>query len=166
MKFPSKIFLIGLPGSGKTTVGKYLADEFSYAFIDLDDQIENTVGKSVTEIFEEEGEARFRLLEKDALRDTPNENVVVSTGGGAPIFHENMGWMNANGFTVFLNPSLEEIIGRIHMETHRPLLAEDPVSKLRKLSEERLHIYKKAGLESSQSEPCEILTELHNFFRS
>ena len=166
MTFPNRIFLVGLPGAGKSTVGQYLAKELTYSFCDLDQIIEKNDGRLITRIFSEDGEASFRLKEKDALRSISQEKVVVATGGGAPCFHENMKWMNDNGFTVFLNPSIETIVERIIEETHRPLMQGDPKKKLLELLSSREVYYKQSGMESSQSDPCEILAELLHFFKN
>ena len=110
-----KIFLIGLPGSGKTTIGKLIADELAIPFIDLDDEIEATSAKSIREIFSNDGESVFRQLEADALQNTILNNVsfLLATGGGAPCFHNGITIMNQIGITIFLNPSLEIIADRL-----------------------------------------------------
>jgi shikimate kinase len=131
------IFLIGLPGSGKTTLGKQLAKKLSgYVFSDLDELIVSTHHKSIEEIFALHGESTFREYERDCLRTyTLNIPTIVSTGGGAPCFHGNMQWMNKNGITFFLNPSLQELTNRLHAHNniHRPML--------KNLSKEELFIF-------------------------
>jgi shikimate kinase len=163
MSLPARIFLVGLPGAGKSTVGKYIAAELGYTFIDLDERIETIAGQTIHDIFEQEGEERFREYERDALRAITDEKVVVATGGGAPCFHGNMDWMNAYGLTVFLNPPLDIILARIAHETHRPLLKGDSKEKMEELMEKREKFYKKSRMESGRIEPCEILAELLHF---
>ncbi|OQY05321.1 MAG: hypothetical protein B6I20_01495 [Bacteroidetes bacterium 4572_117] len=86
------IYLIGFMGSGKTTVGKKLARKLSYNFIDLDAQIELEIGTNITDYFEQFGEEKFRLIEHQVLHNTYKlENTVVSTGGGAPCYFNNIG---------------------------------------------------------------------------
>lgn len=163
MKQPSRIFLVGLPGAGKSTVGKYMASELGYAFIDLDERIEAQAGQPIRVLFQQSGEQHFREMERDALRAITETNVVVATGGGAPCFHDNMDWMNTNGFTLFLNPSLDIIAERISKETHRPLIGEKPRESLEALLNQRITFYEKSGMESGRIEPCEILAELLRF---
>ena len=111
-------------GSGKTTVGKSLAKKLGFRFIDMDDFIENHQGKTINEIFSEKGEGAFRLLENKTLQEISTlENVVISTGGGAPCFYDNMEMMNKTGFTVYLKVSPEELAKRLSIcKESRPLL--------------------------------------------
>ncbi len=166
MNFPSRLFLIGLPGSGKTTMGKELAKELAYTFIDLDDRIVFSAGKSIPEIFTQDGEERFREIERDELRKIVGERCVIATGGGAPCFHHNMDWMQENGFTVYLNPPLEIVAERVASDTNRPLISGEPLETLQHLLEKRKPFYQQAGMESDHLEPCELLVELRNFFTS
>jgi len=112
-------------GSGKTTVGQLLAAKLGYSFIDMDNHIENKLFKSVHQIFEEHGEQQFRKLEQQSLHEIAEfENVVISTGGGAPCFFDNMEFMNKQGITVYLKLSPAELAERLE-DSHtnkRPLL--------------------------------------------
>lgn len=99
-----RIFLTGYMGAGKTTLGKAFARKLNIPFIDLDWYIEERFHKTVGELFTERGEAGFRELERNMLHEVAEfENVVISTGGGAPCFYDNMEFMNRTGKTVFLN---------------------------------------------------------------
>ena len=99
-----RIFLTGYMGAGKTTLGKAFARKLNVPFIDLDWYIEERFHKTVGELFTERGEAGFRELERNMLHEVAEfENVVISTGGGAPCFYDNMEFMNRTGKTVFLN---------------------------------------------------------------
>ncbi|MDB5258498.1 MAG: aroK [Chitinophagaceae bacterium] len=119
------IFLIGLPGSGKTTLGKQLAKQIHYVFSDLDEAIVKAHHSTIEEIFLNEGEATFRTYESQCLQAySKHENIIVSTGGGAPCFHNNMKWMNETGVSIFLNPPLTELAKRLSVSdnSHRPML--------------------------------------------
>ncbi len=120
-----RIFLLGFMGSGKSHVGRELAALLKCPFHDLDARIEARAGCAVSEIFATRGEAAFRQMERDALRQLPDEEwSVVATGGGTPCFHDNMDWMNARGLTVFLDASPALLARRLFPERHkRPLIA-------------------------------------------
>jgi shikimate kinase len=119
-----RIYLIGYMGAGKTTVGKELARIMNLSFIDLDHYIEARYHKTVRQLFEEKGEAVFRDIECKLLRETGMiENVVISTGGGAPCFFDNMSYMNQTGTTVYLKISSGELVKRLELVKHtRPVL--------------------------------------------
>jgi len=119
-----KVFLIGFMGSGKTTIGKKLANYLKYEFIDLDKLIESRSGMSIVSYFELHGEVAFRELERDILQKTEfPENVIIATGGGAPCFSDNMKWMNKNGLVAYLSLSPKALASRLeHSKTDRPLI--------------------------------------------
>jgi shikimate kinase len=119
-----KIFLIGFMGSGKTYLGKQLASKLGYLFVDVDSVIENTEGATIPQIFEKKGETYFRKIESERLQGLGKwDEAIVSTGGGAPCFHENMEWMNAHGITVYLKTDPNILLNRLKSETeNRPLL--------------------------------------------
>ncbi|MFI5150130.1 MAG: shikimate kinase [Bacteroidia bacterium] len=120
-----KIFLIGYMGSGKSTLGKKLANQLGYEFIDQDRLIEETLGKSIHGIFEEEGESYFRETEHSMLISLlEKDNVVISTGGGTPCHHNNMELMNQNGLTIYLKMSADTLLSRLRQSKDtRPLLS-------------------------------------------
>lgn len=150
-----KIYLIGLPGSGKTTLGKRVASELKISFIDLDHEVEKTEGISVQEIFRTKGQDYFREAESKALKNLANSNFhfVLATGGGAPCFFDNMEVMNSSGTTIFLNVPLQEIFSRLSKTDLkiRPLFAgldEDGIkSKLLSLHADRFPFYSKAKIQ-------------------
>ena len=111
-------------GSGKTTIGKKLANYLKYEFIDLDKLIEAKAGMSIVEYFELHGESSFRDLERDTLQKAVfPENVVIATGGGAPCYADNMTWMNQNGLVAYLSLSPKALASRLeHSKTDRPLI--------------------------------------------
>jgi len=124
MKTSNRIYLIGYMGSGKTTIGKSLAKKLNFRFIDMDYFIENRQHKTINEIFSEKGEETFRLLENKVLKEiSAFENVVISTGGGAPCFYDNIEIMNQTGLVIYLKVSPEEIAKRLSFnKNNRPLL--------------------------------------------
>lgn len=132
-----RIFLVGYMCAGKTTIGSELALKLGYRFIDLDLYIEQKQGKSISAIFANQGEPFFRELEREALEDMiGQENVVIATGGGTPCQGDNMVRMNQNGTTVFLNPSLEELVERVEIGKHtRPLLKDKTPAEMRQFIE-------------------------------
>jgi len=125
MAHPRLIFLIGFMGSGKTFLGKQLAELMKYDFIDLDEVIEKNEGASISEIFSAKGEEYFREKESASLKSlTETRNTIIATGGGTPCFHDNMSWMNEHGITVYLNHSPEILFQRLKPEAdYRPLLS-------------------------------------------
>ena len=109
-----RVFLVGYMGAGKTTVGKELAKLAGLSFIDLDYYIEGRYHKAVSQIFAERGEEAFREIERNMLHEVAEfEDVLISTGGGAPCFFDNMEFMNASGTTVYLKVSVEELAKRL-----------------------------------------------------
>jgi shikimate kinase len=119
-----KVFLVGFMGSGKTTIGKKLANYLKCDFIDLDKLIEAKVGMSIVEYFELYGESAFRDLEREVLQKTDfPENVIIATGGGVPCFGDNMSWMNENGLVAYLSLSPKALASRLeNSKTDRPLI--------------------------------------------
>ena len=119
-----RIFLTGYMGAGKTTLGKAFARKLNIPFIDLDWYIEERFHKTVGELFTERGEAGFRELERNMLHEVAEfENVVISTGGGAPCFFDNMEFMNRAGKTVFLDVHPDVLFRRLRVaKQQRPIL--------------------------------------------
>lgn len=119
-----RIFLVGYMGAGKTTMGKALSGHMGLSFIDLDHFIENRYHKTVRQLFEEKGEDTFREIERNALLEVSDfEDVIISTGGGAPCFHGNMEFMKAKGITVYLKATPDELAKRVSLSKNtRPIL--------------------------------------------
>ena len=109
------IFLIGLPGSGKSIFGKSLAAALDLNHVDLDQVIESKTNKSIDALFEIHGEAYFREIEKNALQELLEKSStdILSCGGGTPCFYDNMSRMNAAGLTVFLDIPVATIVKRV-----------------------------------------------------
>lgn len=119
-----RIFLIGYMGAGKTTVGKELAKLTGLSFIDLDSHIEARYHRTVSSLFAEKGEEEFRLIEQRMLHEVSSfEDVIISTGGGAPCFFDNMSFMKNNGTTIYLKVTVDELVKRLEVcKQTRPVL--------------------------------------------
>lgn len=141
------IVLIGMPGAGKSYIGKKLAKLIShFTFIDIDEEIETETGAKISEIFEKCGEEHFRELETKAIKQTSEmRNLIISVGGGAFQNAENIKALKKNGLIFYLRASIEELFNRIKNETHRPLFKESvSVEHFEKLLEKRQKDYLKA----------------------
>lgn len=119
----NRIYLVGMPGSGKSTEGKKLAKALGWHFLDLDAMIENETGENISEIFERKGELYFRELEKDALAKTfEMKETVIACGGGTPAYENNMDLIQKNGLSVYLKTSASFILSRLESgNRHRPM---------------------------------------------
>ncbi|SOE22716.1 shikimate kinase [Spirosomataceae bacterium TFI 002] len=148
----ANIFMLGMPSSGKSTLGRQLAKELGYDFMDLDRRIEVLEGKKISEIFRLEGEEHFRKLEADHLRKIPlDAKLVVATGGGTPCFHDSMKYIKENGISVFLDVSPEKLEERMRSSrrNNRPMFKlenKDLLTTLRETYDERSPIYKNADI--------------------
>jgi shikimate kinase len=141
------IVLVGMPGSGKSTVGRQLARRLNWPFIDSDTEIERELGCSIRSHFEQHGEASFRDIEQQVLaRLLDHDSHVVATGGGAVLREANRLLMQARSHVVYLRSSPDELIRRLRHDTNRPLLqVRDPMRKLRDLFRERDPLYRDAA---------------------
>ena len=117
------IYLIGTMGSGKSTLGKTLSEKIQKPFVDLDSEIEKTGGKSISEIFDIDGEEQFRKMETKQLKQYSES--IVACGGGIVLKDENREFINENGVTILLTASMEELSHRLSDSGNRPLLADD-----------------------------------------
>lgn len=140
--------LVGMPGSGKSTVGRQLAQRAGVPFVDLDHRLEQVLGTSIRSFFEAEGEARFRDLEAEVLADVASAQggMVLSTGGGAVLRAENRSVLRAFGPVLYLRAVPEEIYKRIKHDKSRPLLqGGNPMDKLRELYAQRDGLYRETS---------------------
>src|SRR3989338_5361307 len=137
------IVLLGFMGTGKTSVGKILASKLGRRVIDIDHVIEVSEKKKIREIFEKEGETRFRGLEKEAVRVVARETgVVITTGGGVVLDPENIPALRQNGVLVELTATVETVFRRVKDSKHRPLLGGgNLMAEIRKLYEPRKPLY-------------------------
>ncbi|KNF09990.1 shikimate kinase AroK [Gottschalkia purinilytica] len=134
------IVLIGMPGCGKTIIGKLLSDKLNVKFCDIDEYIVDNEGKSISEIFKN-GEEHFRDIESKAVKEVSrNYPVIISTGGGVVKRVENINILKENGVIIFINRPVEDIISDVDV-AKRPLL-KDGKEKVYELYEERYKLYK------------------------
>lgn len=134
VKLPARIYLVGMPGAGKSTLAKKLANFLNYTYVDLDEFISQRTGKNIEQLFTQYGEEAFRLTESVLLRETIQfENAIIATGGGTAAWHENMDWMNENGYTIYIYCTENFIAGRLLQGSRysRPLLKNRTEAELR-----------------------------------
>ena len=141
------LYLVGFMGTGKTTVGRAVAQRIGFTLLDSDHEIERQQGKEITRIFAEDGEPVFRALERDYIEHGhPESQVVVSCGGGLVVQPGALALLRRRGVVVCLHASIESILARTAKHRHRPLLnVEDPDARVRRLYAEREPIYRQAG---------------------
>lgn len=140
------ISLIGLPGSGKSTVGRQLARRLQLPFTDSDQVIEQRIGCPIREFFEREGEERFRDIEAQVLDELTQSPGVLSTGGGAVLRQANREHLHRRGKVVYLKSTPDELMRRLRHDTQRPLLqVEDPLQRLRDLHAARDPLYRETA---------------------
>ena len=162
------IFLIGFMGSGKSTVGKLLAERLNLPFIDSDKEIERNTGKTINEIFSEEGEEAFRKMEMTFLTQLKSTKPsVIAVGGGLPANEGALELMHKIGLVIYLNTSLLTLIKRLKEEKHlRPLLKNLGDSEFHPFVEgllsERVHFYKQAKhiMPNERNSPIELVEKL------
>ena len=139
--------LVGLPGSGKTTVGRQLARRLRLPFVDSDHAIEERLGCSIREFFEREGESKFRDIEEEVIDIlTQSDDSIVSTGGGAVLRENNRVHLRERGKVIYLKSTPEELFRRLRHDSNRPLLqVADPMGRLRDLFEQRDPLYREVS---------------------
>ena len=159
------IILVGMMGSGKTTIGKELSKNFpEFDYIDIDEEIERSTQKKISEIFLQHGESFFRMLESEKIaKICQKNNQIISTGGGAFENPQNREILLNCGNVIYLKASPEEIFNRIKAETHRPLLRKDfSIEKISKILNLREDNYKKAHriIDTDKKTPEQIVSEI------
>ncbi|MEU5864226.1 shikimate kinase [Nonomuraea sp. NPDC047529] len=159
----TRAVLIGPPGSGKTTLGRLLAERLGVAFRDTDADVEAVAGKPVADIFVEDGEARFRELEHEAVRRALAEHDGVLSLGGGAVLNEETQALLAGHYVVYLQVGLADAVQRVGLGSARPLLVLNPRSQLKKLMEERRPVYERLAvvtLATDKREPGELADEI------
>jgi shikimate kinase len=141
------IALVGMPGCGKSTVGRHLARHLGQTFVDTDSEIEHRVGMPIRTFFETHGEDAFRDVEQEVVDAvTRQHDNVVATGGGAVLRPQNRDALHARRQVFYLRATPEEIFRRLRHDTHRPLLqVADPLRRLRELYRERDPLYRRTA---------------------
>ncbi|WP_337044801.1 shikimate kinase [Emticicia sp. 17c] len=148
----TNIFLVGMPSSGKSTLGRQLAKSLGYEFIDLDARIETAEGKKISEIFALNGEEYFRKIENQQLKKIQKDmRLVVATGGGVPCFLDGLEYIKANGISIFLDVKPDRLLERMQVskKNERPLYDlenKDLLSVLTEKYNERLPFYTQADI--------------------
>ena len=159
------VFLIGLMGSGKTTIGQLLAKKIGLPFVDSDHELEQRTGVSVATIFEIEGEAAFRSREASIIEElTQSQGIVLGTGGGAILDANSRRVLHERGTVVYLHSTAETSYERVRRNRDRPLLlVTDPLTRLRQLYEARHPLYLETAhytIESYRDRPSAVVAEI------
>jgi shikimate kinase len=146
-RITGSVFLVGMMGAGKTSMGKLLARRLDKTFLDCDQEIERVTGVKVSVIFEIEGEPGFRARETKALAElTLRKDVVLATGGGAVLSAENRRLLSGNGVVVYLRAAVADLWARTRHDRNRPLLrTADPRARLEALHAERDPLYREVA---------------------
>ena len=165
------IFLVGLMGAGKTTIGRLLAKHLHKTFYDSDHEIERRTGVNIPLIFEVEGEAGFRKRESAVIEELVHkDNVVLATGGGAVLALHNRESLKRNGVVIYLRANVHELWQRTRNDKNRPLLqGPDPLAKLKQLFTERDPIYVEVAthiIETEGQTVNSIITRIEQLIRN
>ena len=159
------LYLVGFMGSGKSEVGRLLADELGWSFADIDEDIEKAQGVPITEIFDTRGEQEFRDMEKDAVRQRIKDiergrPMVMALGGGAFVDPENRKLLEERGVTIWLDCPFPRICERLNGQTNRPL-ARDP-EKFKQLFDDRQEAYSQAEhrIEADTDDPAAVVARI------
>jgi shikimate kinase len=172
MEITGNFFLVGLMGSGKSTIGKHLAKRLGKSFIDSDHEIERRTGVKIPVIFEIEGEAGFRLREQQVIHElTSRQDIVLATGGGAILSTANREDLHARGTVIYLRANIDDLFARTRRDKNRPLLqTPDPKAKLTELFLQRDPLYKEiahividTGRQSVNTLLGQLENKLHTF---
>ncbi len=162
-----KFFIVGMPASGKSRLGKYISSMTDLCFIDLDVEIEKKLDSNVKDIFEIKGEKFFRKFETKTLKEIieSESNFILATGGGTPCFNENMSIINNSGVSIFIDVKREILHERISRNNKRPLLS-GAVSLKKKLSDlykERIEYYQKSKYHVSKDVRDRVLSIINSY---
>jgi shikimate kinase len=144
----ANLALIGFMGTGKTSVGRLVAEQLNFEFLDTDELIQARTGRTIADIFSRDGEPAFREMERQTVTElSTRKQLVIATGGGLPTNPENMTKLKSHAFVVCLWSAPEKIWERVHHQSHRPLLHDpNPQQKIRDLLSVREPFYKQADV--------------------
>jgi len=147
-RLPVNLALIGFMGTGKSSVGRLVAEQLHFDYLDTDELIQSRAGRTITDIFDADGEASFRKLEHQLVNElAARKRTVISTGGGLPANPDNLTSLKTHALVVCLWASPEKIWDRVRNQTHRPLLRDpNPQSKIRELLAAREPFYRQADV--------------------
>jgi shikimate kinase len=167
-----KIYLIGFMGAGKTHWGRQLSQKLAIPFFDLDEQVMTHTGKSIDEIFNEDGEEHFRLMEKEVMHiiTESHDSFVMACGGGSPCYFNNIDYMNQSGTTVWINTPMDTLFNRLVDEKEkRPLIRELSDQQLKnfihkKFADRRIY-YEQADL-TVDEEPVQLDSLIEKVFHA
>lgn len=166
------LILVGMMGSGKTTMGRALARHLGKVFVDSDEEIQKHTGVTVPHIFDIEGEAGFRQRESTAIRDlVGRDNMVLATGGGAVLAEQNRAMLQQNGIVIYLKANVHDLWQRTRHDRNRPLLqTADPHAKLAELFQQRDPLYRQvadiviqSGKQSAHALMLNLADEIEKF---
>lgn len=166
------LILVGLMGSGKTTLGRALARHMGKAFVDSDEEIQKCTGVTIPHIFDIEGEAGFRQRESAVISDlVGRDNMVLATGGGAVLAEQNRAMLQQNGIVIYLKASVHDLWQRTRHDRNRPLLqTADPHAKLTELFQQRDPLYlqvadivMQSGKQSAHALMLNLVDEIEKF---
>jgi len=168
------LYLVGYRGSGKTTVGRILADRLSLPFVDTDEEVEQRTGRTIPELFESLGESGFRELETSAIRSVSvRESSVISLGGGAILRPENREILKGTGFTVWLQATAEQLAARLTQDEaqgkRRPSLTSlGTLGEIATVLKQREPLYRESSdliLQSANSSAIELASQIADWFQ-
>jgi len=171
-RLSGNIFLVGMMGAGKTTVGKLLAQQLGKIFVDSDEEIQQRTGVTIPHIFDVEGEAGFRQREASVIQDLVLlDNIVLATGGGTVLNENSRVALCCNGIVVYLKSTIHDLWQRTRHDRNRPLLqTADPHTKLKNMFEQRDPLYAQVanlvmptGKQSAQNLVLHLQQELNRF---
>lgn len=172
MNFKDKIFLMGMPGSGKTTVGKRLAKAMGYDFVDLDQYIEKRENCSINDLFRHQGETYFRTAETEALKEISKKTgqTIISLGGGTPCYNNNIEFLLQAGICIYIKASEKLLLNRLeNAKSQRPLFwgltKQEIEKKLQLMINARAPFYEKAHLnaEAANFEEKKLIEEISKY---
>jgi len=166
----SNIVICGFMGTGKSAVGRIVADRLAFRFVDMDDLIVQREGRSIPAIFRDSGEKYFRKVERDLVRELASSNgLVIATGGGVVLDRRNLEDFSGTGMVVCLTATPEKIFERTKGDTNRPLLAvPDPMARIRELLDKRRPYYSAIPfqIDTTNMSPEQVADEIIRRFRA